>query len=772
MNLRPLHLDPAGSGVNAFNHGPASGASPPSRRLTPSRGVVRLRAVHAFRFPAAWRWLAWLTPRLLLAHAASPSTTTTPAVPGAPRPWDDYRVIMWVGDSAGKQPERLPLFLERLREMGVDTAMVHGGGADPRPWVAQGFPYYVENIVNRGLCLKWNSRVTDWDAFVTTWARTGRPATAFVRDYCLDDPAWLAAAADQMREAARKHGPHAPLAYNIRDELSVTISANPFDFDFAPAALAGFRDWLRTQYRDLAALNAAWETTFATWDDVRPFGTDQVKNRMASGDALPRGNPDWQAVQALRFDPTSAPAQATRWNLSPWCDFRSYMDFSLARTLQALVRAAREIDPRTPVGVEGTQMPHAFGGYDLARLARALDWIEPYDIGDARAILGSFMPGKPILTTVFEKETHPARRRLWHLLLEGDRGCLIWWSEDCLDWNQPDWPLTAKARALAPVLRELHAPLARLFLRAARERDPIYLHYSQPSIQVNWLLESTVDGSTWPRRFSSFESEHNRQAKVRHAWLKAIEDLGWSPQFISSIGLEHFRPGSAARAAFVLPQSWALSDREAAALRAFLGAGGERVVLADSAPGAFDEHGRLRRTNALATWFAPEAKPRPQARSGRDETVRLESVDLAAFARERLKAAPDPALWRWLRERIGAGPIQVPPEARVRVHRFKAGAARLVAFERNVDYQMSEDLKQAGGNEALEQPIDLTAQLTAGGGEAGAPYVYDLRAGRLVGRVDHWSFRLDPWEPSLFALLPEPLPAETLVATLLQRLEP
>ena len=132
----------------------------------------------------------------------------------------------------------------------------------------------------------------------------------------------------------------------------------------------------------------------------------------------------------------------------------------------------------------------------------------------------------------------------------------------------------------------------------------------------------------------------------------------------------------------------------------------------------------------------------------------------------------DPALWRWLRERIGAGPIQVPPEARVRVHRFKAGAARLVAFERNIDYQMSEELKQAGGNEALEQPIDLTAQLTAGGGEAGAPFVYDLRAGRLVGRVDHWSFRLDPWEPSLFALLPEPLPAETLVATLLQRLGP
>src|ERR1700722_10867827 len=115
------------------------------------------------------------------------------------------------------------------------------------------------------------------------------------------------------------------------------------------------------------------------------------------------------------------------------------------------------------------------------------------------------MPGKPVLTTVFESDTPHARRRLWHLLLEGDQGCLVWWSEDCIDWNSPEYALTPKARALAPALREMTTPLAQLFLRAKRVRDPIFIHYSQSSIQVDWLLESTVDGSTWPRRFSSFE---------------------------------------------------------------------------------------------------------------------------------------------------------------------------------------------------------------------------------------------------------------------------
>ena len=37
-------------------------------------------------------------------------------------------------------------------------------------------------------------------------------------------------------------GAHQPVAYDLRDELSVTISANPFDYDFNPIALDTFRD--------------------------------------------------------------------------------------------------------------------------------------------------------------------------------------------------------------------------------------------------------------------------------------------------------------------------------------------------------------------------------------------------------------------------------------------------------------------------------------------------------------------------------------------------
>jgi ABC-2 type transport system ATP-binding protein len=59
------------------------------------------------------------------------------------------------------------------------------------------------------------------------------------------------------------------------------------------------------------------------------------------------------------------------------------------------------------------------------------------------------------------------------LLLLGDRGCLVWWSEDSIDWKSDRYDLTPRARSLAPVLKEMTSPLAQLFLRAQRQTDPL-----------------------------------------------------------------------------------------------------------------------------------------------------------------------------------------------------------------------------------------------------------------------------------------------------------
>lgn len=673
---------------------------------------------------------------MLLASLTLTATTAAQQL----RPWNDYRTILWMSGKVDQHAKQWPLIAERMREMGINTGM-GGRDAPPQKIIDSGFEYYVENVINKGLCLKFSSSVTNWGKHIDEWSKT-RSADAFVRDYSFDDPKWLGAMTDLMSKTAAVHAPAKPLMYDLRDELSVTISANPFDYDFSPAALAGFREWLKKEYPGLAALNEQWNTEFESWDAVMPFTTDQIKARMVTGEKHPKGEPDWQALKQIKFDPAEAAKHPERWNFSPWCDHRTYMDVSLARTLETFRKASHAKDPHTPVGIEGTQMPSAFGGYDLWRLSQVLDWAEPYDIGNAREILGSFMPGKPLLATVFEKDTNAARRRLWHLLLLGDKGCIVWWSDDMIDWSNPDLPLTAKAKALAPVLKEMTSPLAKLFLLAERETDPIAIHYSQPSVQVAWLLESTADGKTWPRRFSSHEATHNQHAQVRNSWLKLLQDLGYSPGFVSGemayaaiTEKIDYRPRVVAA-----PRSWAILGSESS----HIGFAGQ---LSDDSFARFDEHGRYRIEN------------------GREYAAPIWAKTIESYSAARLStnySLDIPGLGNAIAKWAGfLPPIRVPPEARVRTHRYRLGQARLLAFERNIDYKMSEDLLQAGGNAELEKPVTFIASWN------GDKEVIDLRTGKHLGRSHQIEVVVDPWQPALYALLdkvPEGDPVSALLA--------
>jgi hypothetical protein len=142
-------------------------------------------------------------------------------------------------------------------------------------------------------------------------------------------------------------------------------------------------------------------------------------------------------------------------------------------------------------------------------------------------------------------------------------------------------------------------------------------------------------------------------------------------------------------------------------------------------------------------------------KSSRPFVTEIGGTNIILYARERLMANPSTNWTAWVQKHTPlAQEVTLPPEARTRIHRYRLGSARLLAFERNIDYRMSEDLKQAGGNENLEKPIELAARLEH------PAHLYDLRAGKYLGRADVIRFHLDPWQPSLFALLPEKAPAE------------
>jgi hypothetical protein len=144
-----------------------------------------------------------------------------------------------------------------------------------------------------------------------------------------------------------------------------------------------------------------------------------------------------------------------------------------------------------------------------------------------------------------------------------------------------------------------------------------------------------------------------------------------------------------------------------------------------------------------------------------------ERDDSGEFAKKSWK---DSELRGHIDEFLGRDPrrmsVHTPPDLKIRTHRYRLGdSARLLAFERGVDYHMSEDLKQAGGNEPLEKPITFTAKLSE------KAHVYDLRSGAYLGEREDITVDLSPWKPSLFALLSKKLPEEGrgVVATLLSQ---
>jgi hypothetical protein len=176
----------------------------------------------------------------------------------------------------------------------------------------------------------------------------------------------------------------------------------------------------------------------------------------------------------------------------------------------------------------------------------------------------------------------------------------------------------------------------------------------------------------------------------------------------------------------------------------------------------FDEHGRLRPRSRLEDLIPLSTSEQASHAYGYGRKASRREGDVSRYAKQRAEAQPDLAVAEWIREALSAvpAPVRVPLEKRTRVHRYKLGDARLLAFERNISYHMSEDLKQGGGNEALETPVPVEVTLAA------PAHVYDLRTRQYLGSTDRLRFTLDPWQPSLFALMPEALPAEDLIESL------
>ena len=484
----------------------------------------------------------------------------------------EFEVFMWIMNTLYKHPDRaVKQAYQRFRDMGCTGGMVYAGqfqnyredhALDRH--LADDFPFYVENLCP--------AMYTHWGhgrkVFFKQYKQFGttRDRSVFTKEPCLNDPAVLEEQRALVRSSASElaHGRHMARLWDIRDEPSIGAFILANDTCFCDHTMEQMRAWLKDEvYGSLDALNAEWGTRFRSWKQVAPLTTEETIERRRAGN----------------------------YNFAPWCDHRTFMDKTFADFYAEMAADVKEFVPDALCGLEGTQCPCAFGGYDFSRFVPLMDWIEPYAFGASMEAVRSFKKGMiPIYHTAgLGRHVTGLRNMYFDAALDanGHCGSIIWMSEACLDMTGKTPRLSDRGKDMAGVMQFLRNGFTSLITRATELTDGVAVHYSQASIQACVPLQLPDRRRSW----GAFRQENTSlDCKTRTAWLELLYDLGARPSMVSSAEVEAGELLKRRIKLFVLPWSLCLSAKEVKALKAFVKAGG--VVVADSMPGRFDGRGK------------------------------------------------------------------------------------------------------------------------------------------------------------------------------------
>ncbi|HIE50987.1 MAG TPA: hypothetical protein EYP85_04445 [Armatimonadetes bacterium] len=365
---------------------------------------------------------------------------------------------------------------------------------------------------------------------------------------CFADPAFRQAQEKAVRAKAAPLRLVAPLVYSLGDENYLPAEAGTH-----PADGPVFASFLRRRYRSIGRLNEVWGTRLSSFEE------------------------------AVALQPEKeTPAYFARRN-----DFELFRKWQYAEFHHFLAGVIRAADPTARVGAEGSQPGN------LEETVARLQFWGPYRRLRYNTLLRSLVSRELLRGNWFGGYLSQRRNPLtlpdfvWQALFDGNNLIeyfCIYTAERIFDtgfnfgeWNQRFWP----------AFQEIVDGLGQLVAASEVEVEGLALYHSEVSAQVQGFLPQP-----------DYEAAHE-------AWLQLLSDLGVQPFYVTSaqVGKGRLRVGDVR--VLILPALHALSEEEAAEIRAFVERGG--LVIADVTPGLFDGYGRPRPEGALDDLFGVES---------------------------------------------------------------------------------------------------------------------------------------------------------------------
>jgi beta-galactosidase len=568
---------------------------------------------------------------------------------------------------------------------------------------------------------------------------------------CWNDEAAIQALVDQT---AAKYVPsrrHGVFVYSLGDEIAVRGSC------LSPYCLEAYRKYLQEQYGDIAALNASWGTTFASFDEVQLSKPD-----------------DNNEAEALRAG-----------NFPRWYDRQAYQSYNFCKLCERFGKAFRAIDPQSLCGFEGAGTFR--DGDDLDGFVRSNGWWSPYP-GTADEVLRSIAPRNfPHSNWMgYTKDADTLLEKYWRMFTRGSDS-IFWWRWEVTGrfhgWLSPNFDPYPANQEIIRDTRIVREGLGDLLLQSDMQTDGIGMLYSQPSAYAAKVQASTT--------FGSYENNHS-------AFHGALRDLGYNFRYftdrqmrLGEVNLSQFK-------VIILPLTQAMSAQEAEMFRQYVRGGG--VLIADVRPAIYDGHvkplaaGQLDDVFGIKHTGLGEAKivdgkmrsPAPQIPENPDLELQKIRVDggVGVAGAQALGAAGETPLL--LINSFGKGHAVLlnlamstyPSLSSAGTEESAAGLLQALLAEAKVP--VTPQLTNAKGDRLrnvettrwMNGPVQIVSVFRhQGQAEAAklklpqAMYAYDLKGGKDLGKQQVVNFTITPYRAMFFALSPQPLkPVEVRVA--------